>query len=55
MSEYKLIYFNVRGRGEICRLMLAQAGVKFEDKRIADYKDLDKASMSIEHLSGIAM
>ena len=47
MSEYKLIYFNVRGRGEICRLILAQAGVKFEDKRI-EFKDLDKASMPIE-------
>jgi len=30
----KLIYFNGRGRAEVSRLVLAQAGVKYEDKRI---------------------
>ena len=34
MSQYKLIYFNTRGRAEIVRLILAQAGVQYEDKRI---------------------
>merc|ERR1712170_105456 len=30
----KLIYFNVRGRAELSRLILAQAGVDYEDKRL---------------------
>ncbi|XP_067684444.1 glutathione S-transferase 1-like [Haliotis asinina] len=34
MPSYKYIYFNVRGRGEIPRLVLQCAGVPFEDKRI---------------------
>ena len=33
MSTYKLYYFNGRGRGEICRLILAAAGQQFEDIR----------------------
>jgi len=31
--QYKLIYFNVRGRGELSRLILHCAGVPFEDFR----------------------
>ena len=34
MSGIKLIYFNVMGRAETARLILAQAGVSYEDKRI---------------------
>ena len=34
MGKLKLIYFNGRGRGEPARLILAQAGVEYEDKRI---------------------
>ena len=34
MPKYKLTYFDVRGRGEIPRLLLTYAGVKFEDKRL---------------------
>ena len=34
MSTYKLIYFNLRARGEVARLIFAQAGVDYEDKRI---------------------
>merc|ERR1712154_330435 len=30
----KLVYFNVRGRAETARLILAYAGVEYEDKRI---------------------
>ncbi|CAI8028451.1 Glutathione S-transferase 1 (Fragment) [Geodia barretti] len=35
MSQYKLTYFNGRGRAELIRLILAQAGVQYEDHRIA--------------------
>ena len=31
----KLIYFDMQGRAEFSRLLLAQAGVKYEDKRIS--------------------
>ena len=30
----KLIYFNLKGRAELARLILAQAGVEYEDCRI---------------------
>ncbi len=33
MPSYKLYYFNVRGRGELTRLILHCAGVPFEDFR----------------------
>jgi len=33
-SKIKLTYFNVRGRAEISRLILAQAGVAYEDHRL---------------------
>jgi len=38
MPSYKLIYFNVKGRGETVRLCFAAAGIKYEDHRI-DHKD----------------
>ena len=31
--SYKLYYFNFRGRAEVIRIILAQAGVKYEDVR----------------------
>jgi len=34
MSEYKLTYFNGRGRAETSRLLFAAAGVAYEDNRI---------------------
>ena len=34
MTNYKLIYFNARGRAETARLLFAQAGVKYEDERV---------------------
>ncbi|XP_033644491.1 S-crystallin SL11-like [Asterias rubens] len=35
MASYKLEYFDVRGRGEVTRMLLALAGKKFEDVRIS--------------------
>ena len=35
MPQYKLTYFNGRGRAEVSRLIFAQAGVQYEDKRIS--------------------
>lgn len=37
MTSYKLYYFDVRGRGELCRLILHCAGVPFEDFCDIDY------------------
>lgn len=34
MPNYKLTYFNGRGRAEMSRLIFAQAGVPYEDVRI---------------------
>ena len=33
-KNIKLIYFNARGRAELARLILAQAGAEYEDKRL---------------------
>lgn len=33
-SKYKLTYYNLRARGEPIRLVLAYAGVDYEDVRI---------------------
>ena len=32
--KIKIIYFNARGGAEVARLILAQAGVEFEDCRV---------------------
>ena len=34
MPNVKLTYFNLRARGEPCRLLLAYGGIKYEDERI---------------------
>ena len=33
MPTIRLIYFNARGRAEVSRMILAQAGVEYEDVR----------------------
>nr|QUF59411.1 glutathione S-transferase GSTS8-3 [Brachionus angularis] len=35
MTSYKLIYFNIRGRAEICRILFALANQKYEDVRLS--------------------
>jgi len=35
MPSYKLCYFDVRGLGEMARLLFAEAGVDYEDCRIS--------------------
>lgn len=55
MPNYKLVYFNVRGRGELPRLLFAQAGEKYEDCRVefSDWQKL-KPSEYIFHICLIA-
>lgn len=35
MAAYKLIYFPCRARAELIRLIFAQAGVEYENERLA--------------------
>ena len=35
MPSYKLIYFNLRGKGETTRLAFTLAGIPFEDFRVS--------------------
>ena len=35
MADYKLSYFDIRGRGEYIRMLFAYADVEFEDERIS--------------------
>ena len=35
MTKIRLVYFNARGRAELSRLILAQAGQEYEDVRIS--------------------
>ncbi len=59
-STYKLIYFNIRGRAEIARMLFKAAGQEFEDYRypltIKDGQflrpewDADKSKYTYEHI-----
>ena len=55
MAEIKLTYFPLTGRAEVSRLILAHAGVKYEDERIsfdqfrAIKEDKSKEKPSIKH------
>nr|UEP55615.1 glutathione S-transferase sigma1 [Mytilus galloprovincialis] len=48
MAEYKLTYFNLKGRGELCRLLFVLADKKYEDRRLEreEWKDI-KPSMPL--------
>lgn len=50
MPAYKLHYFNLRGRAELARLILNQAGVEFEDIRFerSEWPALKASEYSIE-------
>lgn len=37
MPEYKIVYFNGKGRAELARLIFTAAGEKFTDERISDW------------------
>ena len=41
MPNYTLYYFNGRGRAEICRMLMAAAGVPYTDKRF-EFNEWDK-------------
>lgn len=55
-TDYKLTYLNGRGRGEIIRLVLATAGVPFEDVRV-DRSDMpalkpsESTPVAVEYIS----
>ncbi len=54
MPNYKLIYFNVRGRAELSRLILNCANVPFEDYRIehSDWPAIKQGTYTILNLIG---
>ena len=43
--NYKLTYFNVKGAGEVTRMMFAAAGVKYTDERVS-FEDWPKLKPS---------
>jgi len=45
--SYKLTYFNGRGRAEIIRLILTEAGVPFEDNRISYDEEFPKIKSTL--------
>ena len=48
MSGIKLTYFNLKGRAELARLILAQAEVEYEDSRIEreEWPELKKGEVN---------
>ena len=49
IPKIKFTYFNGRGLGEISRLILAQAGVEFEDQRLTpdEWKKLKSSKCTV--------
>ena len=50
MPEYKLVYFNYKGRAEMTRMIFAAAGVKYEDCRLTrqKYQELKASRLNSE-------
>ena len=48
MANVKLTYFNLKARGEPCRLLLAYGGIKYEDERIPPPWDLTSTWSSLK-------
>jgi len=50
MPNYKLTYFEMRGRGEIVRLVFAAAGVHYEDHRIdmSDWPAMKPSKLAVD-------
>lgn len=55
MPSYTLIYFDLRARGELIRLVFAEAGQKYEDKRVTfdEWKDLKPSKIIIKFTLGL--
>lgn len=45
MTKYTYHYFNIKGRGEVVRLVFVAAGVDFDDRRI-EFQDWPKVKPS---------
>ena len=50
--KIKLVYFNAEGRAELTRMILAQAGVEFEDVRVKreDWPAMKPSKCSIANM-----
>ncbi len=55
MAAYKMVYMNVRGRGELLRLMFAYKGIEFEDIRATDVEEAKKGQLNCLLLSIIIL
>ncbi len=56
MPQYKFNYFNVRGKGEVCRILLSLAGADWEDVRLdfGDSWQAVKESKSTNYMASYA-
>ena len=50
MVKFTLYYFNIKGRGEVIRLIFTVAGVEFEDKRVNREEWLKLKPSKISHI-----
>ena len=51
MPSYKLTYFDVRGRGELCRYAFHATGRDFEDNRVGGetWKEMKESKSCLTH------
>ncbi len=52
MSQYRLVYFNTRGRAELCRLVLVAADASWEDVRLTKEEWLSYKHSTENHTHG---